>query len=82
MATAPAGHGVMDAVAAVDMGSMLGRVAPGLVSLRRYRRGWLRPDVLAGITVAAYLVPQVMAYAEVAIVLWSMPNTRHSGSRC
>ena len=27
---------------------------------------WLRGDVLAGVTVAAYLVPQVMAYAEVA----------------
>ena len=31
-----------------------------------YRRAWLRGDVLAGVTVAAYLVPQVMAYAEVA----------------
>lgn len=31
-----------------------------------YQRGWLRPDVLAGITVTAYLVPQVMAYAELA----------------
>nr|WP_239579004.1 sulfate permease [Microlunatus panaciterrae] len=31
-----------------------------------YRRTWLRGDLLAGVTVAAYLVPQVMAYAEVA----------------
>ncbi|HEY3005529.1 MAG TPA: sulfate permease [Kribbellaceae bacterium] len=31
-----------------------------------YQRGWLRADVLAGVTVAAYLVPQVMAYAQVA----------------
>ncbi len=31
-----------------------------------YRRGWLRGDVLAGVTVTAYLIPQVMAYAEVA----------------
>jgi SulP family sulfate permease len=31
-----------------------------------YQRGWLRGDLLAGVTVAAYLVPQVMAYAEVA----------------
>lgn len=30
------------------------------------RRGWLRGDALAGVTVAAYLVPQVMAYAGVA----------------
>ena len=34
--------------------------------LRRYERSWLRGDLLAGVTVAAYLVPQVMAYAEVA----------------
>ena len=33
---------------------------------RGYQRGWLRGDLLAGVTVAAYLVPQVMAYAEVA----------------
>ncbi|MER6418290.1 sulfate permease [Streptomyces sp. NPDC001137] len=31
-----------------------------------YRRAWLRGDLLAGVTVAAYLVPQVMAYASVA----------------
>ncbi|MGY6652396.1 SulP family inorganic anion transporter [Amycolatopsis sp. TRM77291] len=35
-------------------------------SFTRYRRSWLRGDLLAGVTVAAYLVPQVMAYAEVA----------------
>jgi SulP family sulfate permease len=34
--------------------------------MRRYERGWLRGDVLAGVTVTAYLIPQVMAYAEVA----------------
>jgi len=39
---------------------------PGLEQLRGYRRGWLRGDLLAGITVAAYLVPQIMAYAVVA----------------
>ena len=39
---------------------------PGLWQLRHYRRSWLRGDVIAGVTVAAYLVPQVMAYAEVA----------------
>lgn len=31
-----------------------------------YQREWLRGDVLAGVTVAAYLVPQVMAYATIA----------------
>ncbi len=41
-----------------------GHPLPGLVELRTYQRGWLRPDVVAGVTVAAYLIPQVMAYAE------------------
>ena len=36
--------------------------APGIGVLRRYRRSWLRPDVYAGISVVAYMVPQVMAY--------------------
>ncbi len=42
------------------------RLLPGLDVLLHYDRSWLRGDVLAGLTVAAYLVPQVMAYAEVA----------------
>jgi SulP family sulfate permease len=42
------------------------RVMPGVALLRTYRVGWLRGDVLAGVTVAAYLVPQVMAYAQIA----------------
>ena len=53
------------------------RLLPGVDSLTRYERVWLRGDVLAGITVAAYLVPQVMAYAEVAglpavVGLWAV----------
>jgi high affinity sulfate transporter 1 len=42
------------------------QVLPGLIQFRQYQRSWLRGDILAGVTVAAYLVPQVMAYAEVA----------------
>jgi len=42
------------------------RWPPGLVTLRGYQRAWLRGDLIAGVTVAAYLVPQVMAYAGVA----------------
>jgi sulfate permease, SulP family len=34
--------------------------------LRGYQRSWLRDDLTAGVTVAAYLIPQVMAYAAVA----------------
>jgi sulfate permease, SulP family len=41
-------------------------VVPVPVSLRGYQLAWLRGDLLAGITVAAFLVPQVMAYAQVA----------------
>ncbi|PFG16082.1 SulP family sulfate permease [Propionicimonas paludicola] len=41
------------------------RWLPGLGVLLRYDRSWLRGDLLAGITVAAYLIPQVMAYAEI-----------------
>ena len=42
------------------------RLLPGLALLRGYDHSWLRGDVLAGLTVAAYLVPQVMAYAALA----------------
>lgn len=44
----------------------LATVTPGLVQIVHYQRSWLRGDVVAGVTVAAYLVPQVMAYATVA----------------
>ena len=57
---------------------MAGSMQPrrGAAVLARYERAWLRPDVVAGITVAAYLVPQVMAYAQLAglgpaVGLWS-----------
>jgi sulfate permease, SulP family len=40
-------------------------MSPGAAALRSYR-AWLAGDLLAGVTVAAYLVPQVMAYAELA----------------
>ena len=59
---------------------LLGRLTPGLDRLRHYERGWLRGDVLAGVTVAAYLVPQVMAYAEIAglrpvVGLWAITGS-------
>ncbi|MFI7063629.1 SulP family inorganic anion transporter [Kribbella sp. NPDC050124] len=40
--------------------------APGVALLRQYKAAWLRSDVIAGVTVAAYFVPQVMAYAQLA----------------
>lgn len=42
--------------------------APGVTQFRGYRVDLLRGDVVAGLTVAAYLVPQVMAYATLARV--------------
>jgi len=49
-----------------DRGTRITALLPGLTQFRQYQRSWLRGDILAGVTVAAYLVPQVMAYAEVA----------------
>jgi SulP family sulfate permease len=48
-----------------------------VATLAGYRRGWLRGDLLGGLTVAAYLVPQVLAYATIAglppvVGLWAM----------
>jgi sulfate permease, SulP family len=50
------------------MGKAIGRVPrPDLFpSLRGYRRGWLRSDLLAGLTVWAILVPEALAYASIA----------------
>ena len=39
---------------------------PGLRTLRSYQRRWLRADLVAGLVLAAILVPQGMAYAELA----------------
>ncbi len=44
----------------------LERHVPGLASLRTYERRWLRSDLVAGIVLATILVPQGMAYAELA----------------
>jgi SulP family sulfate permease len=34
--------------------------------LTRYRKDWLRPDVVAGLTAAAVVIPKAMAYATIA----------------
>lgn len=49
----------------------------GLQRLLSYQPAWLRGDILAGLTVAAYLIPQCMAYGELAGVepvagLWAI----------
>ncbi len=50
---------------------------PGLYQLCHYQRSWFRHDLVAGVTVAAYLIPQCMAYGELAGVdpvvgLWAI----------
>ena len=48
------------------MRELLGSVAPGLGLLSSYRRSWLSKDLVAGLVLTALLVPQGMAYAELA----------------
>jgi high affinity sulfate transporter 1 len=42
------------------------RWVPGLQAIRSYRREWLARDVVAGVVLTTLLVPQGMAYAELA----------------
>ena len=44
----------------------VGRWLPGLVQVRSYQRKWLTEDLVAGLVLSALLVPQGMAYAELA----------------
>jgi high affinity sulfate transporter 1 len=44
----------------------LSRWVPGLQAISSYRRQWLMKDVIAGVVLTTLLVPQGMAYAELA----------------
>ena len=44
----------------------LARAVPGVAVARSYRRQWLTHDIVAGLVLSALLVPQGMAYAELA----------------
>ena len=44
----------------------LKRFVPMADWLPNYDRSWLRPDLLAGITLAAFTIPEAMAYAGLA----------------
>ncbi len=46
--------------------SLLTRYVPILEWLPKYQLSWLRPDIVAGLTVWAVLVPEAMAYAGIA----------------
>jgi high affinity sulfate transporter 1 len=45
---------------------LVGSAAPGVRLLSSYRRSWLSKDLVAGLVLTALLVPQGMAYAELA----------------
>ena len=47
-------------------GSHIRSALPVIVWLTQYQRSWLRPDVVAGLTLAAYAVPVSVAYASLA----------------
>ncbi len=46
--------------------TLLARWIPALRWLRSYQKGWLRFDVIAGLTTSAVVIPQAMAYAGIA----------------
>jgi SulP family sulfate permease len=73
--------------------SKLARLAPGLALLQAYQRDWLRPDLIAGITLAAYLLPAGIGDASLAglppqagiyacllsgLVFWLFCSSRHT----
>src|SRR6186997_3588535 len=56
----------MDAAPPTPTSSRLTRLVPILEWSRTYDRGWLRGDLLAGIAVAAMIVPKDLGYASIA----------------
>src|SRR6516165_11557702 len=42
------------------------RFFPPALWLAEYRASWLRPDIIAGVTLAAYAIPVSLAYATLA----------------
>ena len=66
---------------------------PALTWLRSYERSWVRPDLIAGVTLAAYLVPAALGDASLAslppeaglyaclfsgLVFWLFCSSRHT----
>ena len=50
----------------VSRRSGLGRFVSLLEGILPYRRGWLQADIVAGITLAALAIPEVMGYTKIA----------------
>src|SRR4249920_2408919 len=76
-----------------SLSSRLSRLAPGLGLLRSYERHWLRPDLVAGLTLAAYLLPAGIGDASLAglppeaglyaclfsgLVFWLLCSSKHT----
>lgn len=57
---------VQPATEDVSRRSGLGRFVSVLEGIRPYRRGWLQADIVAGITLAALAIPEVMGYTKIA----------------
>jgi high affinity sulfate transporter 1 len=49
-----------------DASSKIDRWIPGVAAARSYQRAWLKFDLISGLVLAAILIPQGMAYAELA----------------
>jgi len=77
----------------VSFSATLSRVAPGLGLLRTYERSLLRPDLVAGLTLAAYMLPAAIGDASLAglpaqagiyaclfsgLVFWLFCSSRHT----
>ncbi len=59
-------HRAIAAVRTISISEVLFKALPFLVWLRAYRLQYLRGDLSAGVTVAAMIIPQGMAYAMLA----------------
>lgn len=83
----------MNIMTSLDPCHTIARWVPALGWLRDYKAGWLRGDIVAGITLAAYLLPAGIADASLAnlppqaglyaclfsgLVFWLFCNSRHT----
>ena len=57
---------IRESVVSAQPARRVERWVPGVRAVRTYERSWLRADLVAGVVLAAILVPQGMAYAELA----------------
>jgi high affinity sulfate transporter 1 len=76
-----------------SLAGRLSRSAPGIGLLRSYERNWLRADLIAGVTLAAYLLPAGIGDASLAglspeagiyaclfsgLIFWLFCSSRHT----